>query len=157
VSGAAASEPVERQVHIAADRDTVFDFFTDAEKMVCWIGRAAELDPRPGGVFRCDINGRDVASGRYLEVDRPARVVFTWGWESAVDLRPAPGLSTVEVTLEEVADGTVVRLVHRGLETPDVRLTHRRGWEHYFERLEIVAVGKDAGPDPWAEVAGGDA
>jgi uncharacterized protein YndB with AHSA1/START domain len=145
-----AEAAVEAEVRIAASRETVFAFFTDRDRMIQWIGRDAELDPRPGGAFRCDINGRDVAVGAYVEVDRPQRVVFTWGWESAEDLTPAPGVSTVEITLEEIAEGTLVRLVHRDLPTPEARAAHSRGWDHYLRRLAIAAADRDPGPDPWA-------
>ena len=46
-----------------------------------WMGVAALLDPRPGGTFRVDANGRDVVIGEYVEVEPPHRVVFTWGFE----------------------------------------------------------------------------
>ncbi|HET9162883.1 MAG TPA: SRPBCC domain-containing protein [Solirubrobacterales bacterium] len=62
---------VEVETRIAASPETVFDFFTDPDKMIQWMGRSAELDPRPGGAFRCDINGRDVAGDEYVEVDPP--------------------------------------------------------------------------------------
>jgi uncharacterized protein YndB with AHSA1/START domain len=98
VASPEAATAVEVVVRIDASRETVFDFFTDPDKMVQWMGRSHELDPRAGGVFRCDINGRDVASGSYVEVDRPRRVVFTWGWESE-ESATRPGTSTVEVSL----------------------------------------------------------
>jgi uncharacterized protein YndB with AHSA1/START domain len=72
---------VEREIRIAARPETVFDFFVDPEKMVRWKGRRAELDPRPGGVYRVDINDQAIARGEYVEIDAPNRVVFTWGWE----------------------------------------------------------------------------
>lgn len=83
---------VEREVRVEARPETVFEFLTDAEKMTRWMGQTAELDARPGGAFRVDINGRWVASGRFVEVVRPSRVVFTWGWESGSAI--APGSST---------------------------------------------------------------
>ena len=43
---------IEREIRIDADPATVFDFFTNPEMMVRWKGRAATLDPRPGGVYR---------------------------------------------------------------------------------------------------------
>lgn len=147
---------VETEIRIEASRETVFDVFTDRDKMVQWIGRDAALDPRPGGLFRCDINGRDVALGTYVELDPPHRVVFTWGWESEADLTPAPGTSTVEVTFAEIAEGTLVRLVHRDLPTGEARAAHAHGWEHYLARLTIAAAGGDPGPDPWATLDGAD-
>jgi len=110
-------------------------------------GASAKLDPRPGGIYRVDVSGRDIAVGEYVEVDPPRRVVFTWGWEGNEHV--PPGSSTVEVTLTADGDGTIVRLVHRGLpegEGPG----HAEGWEHFLPRLEMAAAGGDPGPDPWA-------
>jgi uncharacterized protein YndB with AHSA1/START domain len=149
VASPEAATAVEVEVRIDASPETVFDFFTDPDKMVQWMGRSHELDPRPGGVFRCDINGRDIARGSYVEVDSPRRVVFTWGWESEESLTK-PGSSTVEVTLEPVEEQTRVRLVHRDLPSDESRARHRHGWEHYTERLAVAAAGGDAGADPWA-------
>lgn len=43
-------------------------------------GVKAELDPRPGGVYRVWMDADTVARGEYVEVESPRRVVFTWGW-----------------------------------------------------------------------------
>lgn len=146
---------VEVEVRIDASPETVFDFFTQPEKMVQWMGRSHELDPRPGGVLRCDINGRDVASGSYVELDPPRRVVFTWGWELEED-RTRPGSSTVEVSLDPDGDGTLVHLVHKDLAAEESRANHRHGWTHYLERLAVAAPGGDPGADPWATPQGAD-
>ena len=46
---------VEREIRVAAPPETVFAFFTDADKMVQWKGSEAQLDPRPGGIYRVDV------------------------------------------------------------------------------------------------------
>jgi uncharacterized protein YndB with AHSA1/START domain len=139
---------VTHEVHIRAEPETVFAFFTDPDKMIQWKGRAAELDPRPGGIYRVDVTGGHVARGEYVELDPPRRVVFTWGWEGE-DAVVRPGASTVEITLTEQEGGTLVRLQHRDLPEAE-RQPHSHGWDHYLERLAITAAGGDAGPDPWA-------
>jgi uncharacterized protein YndB with AHSA1/START domain len=143
------------EVRIAASPETVFDFFTDPDKMIQWMGRSAELEPRPGGVLRCDINGRDVASGEYVELDPPRRLVFTWGWEGEGSVTAA-GSSTVEVVLEPDGDGTQLRLAHRGLPTAESAERHGHGWRHYTERLAAAAAGNGPGADPWATPEGVD-
>jgi uncharacterized protein YndB with AHSA1/START domain len=85
--------------------------------------------------------------GSFLEIDPPRRVVFTWGWENS-DLLVPPGSSTVEIDLVPDGDGTLLRLVHRGL-PPRTRAPHGEGWNHYLDRLVIRAEGGDPGPDPW--------
>jgi uncharacterized protein YndB with AHSA1/START domain len=139
---------VERVVRIAAPPETVFSYLIDPQKMVRWKGSKAELDPRPGGIYRVTMPGQNVARGEYVEVRRPERVVFTWGWEGDINL--PPGSSTVEVTLTPDGDGTLLRLVHRDL--PELgRKTHAEGWEHFLDRLATAARGGDPGPDPWAQ------
>ncbi len=139
---------MEREIRIAARPETIFDFFIDPAKMTQWKGLSASLDPRPGGVYRVDINGRDVARGEYLEVDPPRRVVFTWGWEGEGASLP-PGASTVEVTLISEGEETIVRLRHHGLDAK-ARESHAEGWDHYLGRLSMAAEGRPPGPDPWA-------
>ena len=51
-------QALEKEVRIEARPETVFPFFTDPAKMTRWKGRSATLDPRPGGTYRVDVNGR---------------------------------------------------------------------------------------------------
>ena len=144
-------EAVEREVRIAAPPETVFEFFTDPEKQLLWMGRRAELDARPGGIYLVEINDEATARGEFLEVEAPGRVVFSFGWEGqrageGVHGVP-PGSSRVEVTLEPEGDGTLVRLRHSDL-PEQARELHGQGWGLYLARLEIAAAGGDPGPDP---------
>ena len=142
------SDVLERDVRIAARPETVFAFFVDPEKMMRWMGRAVTLDPHPGGIYRCDINGQAIARGEYVEVVPFSRVVFTFGWEGD-DVIPAPGQSTVEILLIPDGEGTLLRLRHHGL-TPEEQLTHGQGWDHFMPRLAASAEARDAGANSWA-------
>jgi uncharacterized protein YndB with AHSA1/START domain len=140
---------VEREIRIAARPETVFEFFTDPEKMVLWKGRQADLDPQPGGIYRVEMGDRIVARGEYVEVDVPTRVVFTWGWEGQ-ESGPhgvPPGSSRVEITLAPDGEGTLVRLRHLDL-PEEARQIHGEGWDLYLGRLAVAATGADPGPDP---------
>jgi uncharacterized protein YndB with AHSA1/START domain len=143
-----SSEAVEREIRIDAAPETVFGFFTDPRLLLRWKGLEATLEPEPGGVYRVVMNERSTVLGRFVEVEPPSRVVFTWGMEGE-DPMVAPGASTVEVTLTADGDGTLLRLVHRDLPPPS-RDAHVRGWAHYLERLRAAAAGNDPGPDSWA-------
>lgn len=43
---------IEREMRIAARPEIVFGLLTDATQMLRWQGVEAELEPRPGGVYR---------------------------------------------------------------------------------------------------------
>jgi uncharacterized protein YndB with AHSA1/START domain len=143
-----ATELVEREVLIDAEPETVFAFFTEPEKMVSWLGVAATLDPRPGGVFRVNPAADCPVEGNYVEVSPHTRVVFTWGYLHlpGFDETPLrPGASTVEVELLPEGEATRVRLTHLG---PDaLALFHRQGWANYLDRLADAAAGRDPGLD----------
>lgn len=43
---------LEREIAIDASPETIWEFLTDPEKAVRWMGQAASLEPRPGGLYR---------------------------------------------------------------------------------------------------------
>jgi uncharacterized protein YndB with AHSA1/START domain len=134
-----ADDAIQREIRIAARPETVFEFWIDPAKMARWMGRDIRLDPRPGGAFRVDYNGSDIASGAVVEVVRPRRLVVTWGWEAAGDPTP-PGASTVEVTFAADGDGTILRLRHSGLAAEAVE-GHAVGWDQFLPGLVEAVEG----------------
>jgi uncharacterized protein YndB with AHSA1/START domain len=147
----ADASPIVKEVFLDATPEEVFAYLTESTRYIQWMGVAAELDPRPGGIFRLDPNGSgsDAISGTFVEVTPPTRIVFTWGYESAGHRVP-PGSTTVEIDLIPRAGGTLLRLVHRGLDGAD-QTGHTAGWAHYLERLGARAAGRDPGPDALAD------
>jgi uncharacterized protein YndB with AHSA1/START domain len=137
---------VELQVRLGAAPDEVFRYLTDAERYVRWQGVKAELDPRPGGVFRVWMDADTVARGEFVEVEAPRRVVFSWGWEGNESV--PPGSTIVELTLEADGDGTVLSLRHTGLPDGEAAAMHEEGWRFFTARLAAVARGEDPGPTP---------
>jgi uncharacterized protein YndB with AHSA1/START domain len=134
-----------REIMIDAAPETIWPYLTDPDKLVEWHGTEAEIDPRPGGVYRVLVGGQFQSSGEYVEVVPQEKVVFTFGWDQ--EGHPiAAGSTTIEITLHPEGDKTRVRLVHRGL-PDDAIADHGHGWEHYLGRLAIAATGGDAGPD----------
>jgi uncharacterized protein YndB with AHSA1/START domain len=79
---------VELQVRLDASPEEVFLYLTEPERYVTWQGVKAELDPRPGGVYRVWMDANTVASGAFVEVEHAHRVVFTWGWEGNEGVPP---------------------------------------------------------------------
>lgn len=132
-------------------REMVFEFFVDPERLVRWLGIGAELEPVPGGRFRFEVQPGQFCEGEYVEVDPPARVVFTWGWTDPWWDLP-PGTSLVEVDLAEAAAGTLLRLVHHRL-PGQLRALHDEGWASFLERLAAIASGREPGPFPQGDPA----
>lgn len=137
---------VAREIKINAKPETVFSYLIDQDKLRRWMTIAGTMDPRPGGSFRFQVTPEDTASGSYVEVKPPSKLVFTWGWEGD-DAVTKPGSTTVEITLTPDGEGTLVRFVHSGLPTKESADSHARGWDHYLERLALAASGNDPGPD----------
>jgi uncharacterized protein YndB with AHSA1/START domain len=145
----AADEPIIKKIFIDATPEEIFPYLTQSEKYVLWMGLAAEIDARPGGIFKVDPNTRDIIFGEFLEVTPSERIVFTWGWKEPDHPVPA-GSTRVEIDLKPLDGGTLLRLTHHGL--PEVmRDRHEFGWSHYLGRLKIVTAGGDPGPDPYAD------
>ena len=132
---------LEKTIYIEASPEVVFSFLTDPEKMARWCGEEAELEARPGGLFRIRFEGGIVSEGRYVIVDPPRRVVFTAGMSgSAV---PAGG-SRVEIRLTPEGEGTRLELRHDGFD-PSQPVSD--GWDHHLGRLQKTAMGELLGPD----------
>src|SRR5438270_133033 len=133
MESATETTSVVREIEIDASPETVWQFLVDPEKAARWMGQAATLDPRPGGVYHVEVIPGHTASGEFVELDPPRRLVQTWGWEPGEDgpRSVPPGSSTLEVELTAARDGTRLRVTHRDL--PDLRAAESQpaGWDHY--------------------------
>ena len=154
--------PVEVSADMQAPPEVVFQYLTDARRYVEWMGKEAELEPWPGGVYRVQMGDAFGASGAFVEVEPGCRVTFTWGWPDgagkAVLTGPqddvlTPGSTRVEITLEPYDGGTRLTLLHHDLVTERLRSDHRFAWQAYLNRLAIVCAGGDPGPDPHEQAA----
>ena len=134
-----------REIVIDASPETIFELLTVPEKHILWDGTEAELDPRPGGVYRVLVHGEYQAAGEFVALVPNERVELTFGWEQ--DGNPiTPGSTRVVYELIPEGEKTTLRLTHSGL--PDDAVgDHTNGWDHYLGRLAVVAAGGDVGPD----------
>jgi uncharacterized protein YndB with AHSA1/START domain len=138
-------QPIELETRIGAPPEVVFAYFVDPDLYRRWKGSTAELDARPGGIYRVLMPSGDRVRGEYVSVEPPHRVVFTWGFEGNAELPPSS--STVEITLRADGDGTIVRLRHARLPSDVSREQHALGWQHNLQRLATAALGGEPGPD----------
>lgn len=126
---------VEQTLRIKARPTTVWRYWTDPERLCAWWGSAAEVDPRPGGICRIEMDGGPVMLGEYLELVPHERVVLSFGWEpgpGAPDL--APGSTRVEITLAADGGDTILTLRHTGLPGA-YQERHADGWSHFLPLL----------------------
>ena len=133
---------IERQCRASAD--AVYNYLVTSTNWIEWQGSAAELDPRPGGIFKMSMPDGRIARGQYIELKPFSKVVFSWGWVDMPGL--PPGSTTVTVDLLSNDDGTLIRLTHEGL-GPDEAAMHAMGWNHYLPRLALAAEGQSPGED----------
>ena len=86
-----------------------------------------ENDPVEAGAYRLVMSGPSGANwehvGRYVRIDRPRQLVFTW-----VSLGTQERLSLVTVTFTPVGDGVRVDLIHEGLPDDQAVREHAQGW-----------------------------
>jgi uncharacterized protein YndB with AHSA1/START domain len=154
VTGKAESQ---HELHITrtldAPRDLVWQAWTDPEHLQHWMGPEGftathlQYDLRPGGSWRACLLRNKIGegcgeeagaelwqSGKYLEVVKPERLVFTFGWDGRPDL---PRHDTVITLTFEERDGKTLMNFHQGFfATAEDRDGHRGGWNSSFGRLE---------------------
>jgi uncharacterized protein YndB with AHSA1/START domain len=145
----AESTTVVREIAIAARPETVWELLVDPEQAVKWMGMTASFDLRPGGLYRVQVIPGHAARGEFVEIDPPHRLVHTFGWEPESGSIVASGSSTIEYELVPDGDGTLLRFTHRELPNAEAVASHAHGWDHYLERLAVVAKGGEPGADPW--------
>lgn len=140
-------QTIEQRVRIAASPATVWSFWTDASRLTEWWGSDAEVDPRPGGVFRVIMSdGGPVMLGEYVELQPHARLVFSFGWEQNAIGDLSPGTTQVEVTLTPDGDHTELLLRHSRLPAAHAA-EHAKGWQQFVGERLPDAVKRHQPPD----------
>lgn len=132
---------------IPADPEAVFRAWTDPERMKRWmcpegaVVAEAEADLRVGGAYRIVMRTPDdavhTATGEYREIDRPRRLVFTWGWEEE-SASVEPGESVVTLEFAGRDGSTDLVLLHERLPNAESRDGHESGWRSSLDKLEAL-------------------
>jgi uncharacterized protein YndB with AHSA1/START domain len=129
-----------------APRERVFDAWADEAQFIQWmcppgvVVDEASLDVRPGGSWRVRGHRPDrtfATSGRYVEVKRPERLVFTWAHHSSADFdAPRGHETTVRLEFRPVGSRTELTLIHGPFADMPSRQDHNDGWSGSFDKLE---------------------
>jgi uncharacterized protein YndB with AHSA1/START domain len=127
---------------LPASRERVFAALTQPDDLARWWGPRGfttpgiEIDLLVGGRYRFTMQPPEGdafhLSGEFLEVDQPARLAYTFGWDE-----PAPDDRATVVTLSLSAVGGSTELsLRQGEFATDERLAlHRRGWTDSLDKL----------------------
>lgn len=138
------------QVKVIKDFNTspkrVFDAWLDPSTLSRWMFgpdvRDEEIislkhNPQPGGTFSYVVQRGDEEidhKGTYREIDRPRRLVFTWG----VDIE-AGDESVVTITIESTEKGCRLTLVHdMDPKWEEYRDRTEEGWSYMLGKLEEI-------------------
>lgn len=148
-SARTSSSTLELVREFAVARERVWLAWTRPEAIVKWLGPpdwpAVEVtaDVRSGGAWRACLRSTTGdqllwQSGRYLVVQPPGRLEFTFAWEGS-NHEDGPGVEThVTVILEATAaGGTRMQFSQVGLASQQSAAGHTLGWEGTFERLDL--------------------
>lgn len=121
--------------------EKVFDAWTSAEVLRRWLHAGpdwetpiAEIDLRVGGRIRIVMRDADAAehgaSGEYLLIERPNRIVFSWTFDAHPD---NPQL--IELQLSERDGVTTVVMINSGVGTEAQETDQRIGWRLCLDNL----------------------
>lgn len=146
-----------------APRNTVFQAWTDPEKLKVWYApdgctiEYRHIEVRPGGSFHSCIHdptyGDCWITGKYLEVSAPEKLVFTMvlSDENGNDVRSAaagkpedwPEQLLTTVTFEPVAQQTKVT-IHQTVAEEEAKKTGAyQSWIKMFNKLDQLLVNAD--------------
>jgi len=126
---------------LPAPPDAVFAAWTEADQVTAWWGESGvyrttawTADVRVGGAWHAhfnDVSG-DVsnAEGRYLEVERPGRLVWTWrsSWEPQVE-------STLDMSIAVAPGGSMLVLRQSGFASAGSRDDSAEVWPQVVDWL----------------------
>ena len=120
---------------IPAQAQDVFDVWIDPKSPGGpWFGAARTiLNPIVDGLFYFAVQheGREWAHyGRFLAIERPAHVKYTWMSEATKGIE-----SIVDVSFSGHGEETEVTLRHSGVPDDDLGLQHREGWTWILSAL----------------------
>lgn len=122
------TEVIEKELHVRAPIERVWQVITDPGYVAQWFGDKAEIDLRPGGAAMFGWTEYGDGAARVERVEPPR--VFAFRWMREHDVPFAVGGSTlVEFTLSPDGDGTRLRLVESGFTEDEHRKDNDGGWD----------------------------
>ena len=138
---------IERQLHIAATPEIVYEVVSRPEHLREWWPDEADLDPHVGATGTITFGVDKVENITVVEADPPRRFAFRWVHEADVEAALENSL-LVTFELAPAAGGTLLRFTEtgfreRGWDEAKVAAEyadHESGWAFYLPRLPLYAA-----------------
>ena len=142
---------IEREIHIDASPEVVFDVVSSPEHLREWWPDEAEFPPVPGGAGRIGFGDFSTGAGTWVQftvVDAVPHRLFSFRWTHADGEAAALGNSMLVVfELEPAGSGTRLRMTEtgfreRGWDAAKVAAEHAdhvSGWDFFLPRLPVYA------------------
>jgi len=138
---------IEREIHVDASPEIVFEVITTPEHIrEWWNGAQTELSPTPGAVAEIAW-GKDTAEPHIegltvVDAEPPRLFSFRWVYEGATVATPANSL-LVTFELVPLGGGTLVRVTETGFREKGWELAvleaayadHMRGWDIFVPSI----------------------
>jgi uncharacterized protein YndB with AHSA1/START domain len=140
-----ADQRIFRMTHrFEAPPERLFEAWTDPALAGRWLftsptsqSHAVELDVRVGGAWTITDRRDGVdyrAQGEYLEIERPSRLVFSFGMPQF-----SPGFARVTVEIRADGSGSVLTLTQEDVPA-EALAALEGGWREMFDLLERTAI-----------------
>ena len=142
---------IEREVHVDAAPEVVFDVVSNPEHVREWWPDRAEFAPEPGAAGRIGFGtpSGEIGWAQFTVVDAVPPRLFSFRWTHPEGERAVVGNSFLVVfELEPAGGGTMLRMTEtgfreRGWDEAKVAAEyadHVNGWDHFLPRLPGCAA-----------------
>ncbi len=149
------SGTIEREIHIEASPEVVFDVVSSPAHVREWWPDEAEYPAEPGGAGRIGFS-QDAGTEweQFTVVDALPPRLFSFRWTHEEGESAAPGNSLLVVfELEPAGEGTLLRMTESGFrergwdeaKTAAEYADHVNGWDFFLPRLPVYAAKVAAG------------
>lgn len=140
-----------------ASIEKVWDAWTNPESIKEWLSPEGMTNPevtndfKVGGKYRIVMEGHDMhdpthngimpVGGKYLEIEKPNKLVFSWLWENAPAKTHTTKITILLIKIDE--EKTEMTLIHSDFADDNMRHEHDMGWKSTFNKLEQFLKGGD--------------
>ncbi|WP_255222071.1 SRPBCC domain-containing protein [Nocardia otitidiscaviarum] len=145
---------IEREIHVDATLEVVYEVVSDPRHMAQWWSDEAEFEATPGAVGELAWGNREhVEAMTVVRADPPRLFAFRWSYPDGTADEIADSL-LVTFELVPSGSGTLIRLTETGFREmgwAEAKLAqeygeHVTGWDYYLPRLGEYVTGLVSAP-----------